>query len=100
MRTQGKAQFDFELAQSQARRLTAIAEQIHRATRGIEDSMEDLSCAWKGKPASVYLQKEGCLKDAIQKSAVHVQELADQIRRAAQGIYEAEMQAVQIAQTH
>lgn len=99
MKTRGQIVFDFNNAQSQARRLDDLASELERrVVHGLADSVQELSSAWKGSSASAYLQKEERLQNNISKTASNLRDIASEIRIVAKRVYDAEMYAIYIAQ--
>ena len=62
-----------------------------------QTSINNLSSAWTGANARLFLRKEGQLQNDIEQTARALNEIADDIRRIAQRVYDAEMRAYAIA---
>ena len=91
---------NYREAIQQARDLDTLAEKVRStANDKVEQSMQVLSSEWKGNNASEFLRKYGQLKQQILDSAKELNAIADDIRRTAKIVYDAEMAALQIAQT-
>ena len=84
----------------QARDLDTLADKVRStANDKVEQSMQVLSSGWKGNNATEFLRKYGQLKQQILDSAKELNAIADDIRRTAKIVYDAEMAALRIAQT-
>lgn len=98
MSSRAEIRIDFQQAMRQADRLDEIAKKLERVSKNsMEDSMQNLSSAWKGNNASAFLRKEEHLQKDIYVTAGNIREIADDIRQIAGRIYEAEMAAWRIA---
>lgn len=98
MKSKTRIKMDFQKARAEAGRLEAIADQLKRLANGkMEQSMMNLSAAWTGTNARLFLQKESQLQDEILDTAKALYNIAADIRRIAQRVYEAEMRAYLIA---
>ena len=75
-----------------------MADRLEQLENKTENSMQTLSAAWKGQNATAFLRKEDTLKKEVRKTAAEIHSIADDIRRIARRIYEAEMAALRIAQ--
>lgn len=91
---------NYREAMQQARDLDTLAGRIRStANQKVEESMQLLSSGWKGNNATEFLRKYSELKRQILESAEELRSIADDIRRAAKIIYNAEMEALRIAQS-
>ena len=98
MSSRAEIRIDFQQAIKQADKLDEIATKLERISKNsMEESMQNLSAAWKGENASAFLKKEDRLQGEINTTAKNVRAIADDIRRIARRIYEAEMAAWRIA---
>jgi len=94
----GQIRFDFEQANRQAQKLDDVADRLEElANKKVENARQELPNYWQGSSAKAFQGKQGELKDAILKSARDLHGEANRIRRIAQIIYEAEMEAWRIA---
>jgi WXG100 family type VII secretion target len=92
-------EMNFAEAKAQANRLDDIASDMKRlAEKGMSEAISQLSSGWKGESATAYFAKSELLRNNILTTAQQIAEIADNIRRIAQRIYEAEMKALSIAQ--
>lgn len=99
MKTSSQIRFDFQNALSQAQKLEKLANQINRSIAAdIEQNAQRLHSAWTGDSANRYIQKEAQLAAQTRQSAEELLRIASDIRRIARQVYNAEMQALQIAQ--
>lgn len=100
MKTSAQIKMNYREAIQQADELDALASKVRStANDKVEQSMQLLSSGWKGSNASEFLRKYGELKQQILDSAKELNSIADDIRRTARIVYNAEMAALQIAQT-
>ena len=91
---------NYREAIQQARDLDTLADKVRStANDKVEQSMQVLSSGWKGNNATEFLRKYGQLKQQILDSAKELNAIADDIRRTAKIVYDAEMAALRIAQT-
>ncbi|MDO4329650.1 MAG: WXG100 family type VII secretion target [Lachnospiraceae bacterium] len=98
MSTRSEIRFNFRQALSQADELDDVADRLERLSgKTMESSMQNLAAAWKGQNATAFLKKEDILKGDIKKTASQIHDIADDIRRIARRVYEAEMEALRIA---
>ena len=100
MKTRAQINMNYREAMQQARDLDTLAGRIRStANQKVEESMQLLSSGWKGNNATEFLRKYSELKSQILESAEELRSIADDIRRAAKIIYNAEMEALRIAQS-
>jgi len=100
MKTRQQLQFDFDTAINQAKRLESLAGEIESTVaRPLGSSAQELAAAWKGNSATAYVEKQGRLKEKISDTASDLRTVAEEIRAAAQRVYEAEMKAICIARS-
>ncbi|MDO5348963.1 MAG: WXG100 family type VII secretion target [Lachnospiraceae bacterium] len=98
MSTRSEIRFNFRQALSQADELDGVADRLERLSgKTMESSMQKLAAAWKGQNAAAFLKKEDILKGDMKKTASQIHDIADDIRRIARRVYEAEMEALRIA---
>lgn len=97
----GKAsiEFNFRKAVSQAERLDQAADQLNRLSNNqFGNIMQGLAANWRGENASLYLDKGGRLQRQMDGTAKELHHIASDIRRIAKRLYDAEMEALRIAQ--
>jgi len=100
MKTSAQIKMNYQEAIRQAKELDTLAGKVRStANQKVEQSMQVLASGWKGSNASEFLRKYGELKQQILDSADELNSIADDIRRTAQIVYNAEMEALRIAQT-
>lgn len=91
---------DFQNAREQAQRLDDLAGRIDSEIAGrMTESNEQLHAAWTGENATRYLRDLDNIGDSWAGVARSLRIMADMIRLLAQQIYDAEMEALRIAQT-
>lgn len=92
-------QFDYNHAISQAKELERLADRIEsNVVKKMDGVADDLNAAWKGESAGNYIRKEQQLRDQIKQTARELRDTAADIRRVAKRLYNAEMEAIRIAQ--
>jgi uncharacterized protein YukE len=93
-------EMDLRQAQNQANKLDDIANNISTlANKKFESTLQNLSSNWKGNSASTYLNKGTKLQGQINSTASELHAIASDIRTIAQRIYDAEMAALEIAES-
>jgi len=98
MKTAWEIEFDFQQALAQARELDGVGSRLNElANRRLANLQQALPSYWEGDSARLFGQKEEELKAAIIKSGRSLHEEADKIRAIARRIYQAEMDALEIA---
>lgn len=98
MKSKAWIRMDFAKARKEADRLDQIATQLRGLSKQkLEESMGRLASAWTGTNSRLFLQKEGQLQRDIDQTVKELNEIAADIRRIAQRIYDAEMRAYEIA---
>ena len=98
MASRAEIRFHFQQALNQADKLESIADNLEgRAGNKLSSSISDLSGAWRGSNAKQFLRKEDALADDIRRSANQLRDIAGDIKRIAKIVYNAEMEALRIA---
>lgn len=98
MKSSSEIRFDFRNAMEQARRLDVLADRIdQQVTNKLDETTQSVHAAWKGGNAAHYISKTQDLRQQIHQSARTLRDIAEDIRRIARRIYEAEMRALEIA---
>lgn len=99
MASRQSIEFDFNQAKRHADELDSIAENLDNLSKNkLNQSMQTLSQNWKGANAAAYLSKGNALENDISKSASQLRSIASDIRTIAQNIYDAEMEALRMAE--
>lgn len=90
---------DFEQAKRKADELDRIADELGRLS-GTEfaDTLYNLGNNWKGDNAQAYIRKGLSLKEKMEQTAGELRASASTIRAVAKNIYDAEMEALRIAE--
>lgn len=97
--TRAAIRINFQRAKNQASTLEQIAEDLSRLScNDFAGTMQLISTNWKGNNANAYLQKGFRLQDDMNDTVQQLREVASEIRRIAQRIYDAEMAALRIAE--
>lgn len=98
MKSATEIQMDFKQAIKRAEELEEIAGGMDGlANKNLEETLQELSLAWKGEAGDLYLQKASALKEKILKSAKDLKSTASTIRNIARRVYDAEMRAYRLA---
>ncbi len=93
-----RIQMDFSLAKKQARELDEVAARMDRlAGTQMENTMNRLGRSWTGDNSLKYIKKGKQLQGNIDSTADSLREVAAAIREIAKRIYDAEMEAWEIA---
>lgn len=98
-KTRATIQLNYDAARRQAQRLEEIARTLTNvADNQLNGSFSQLQSSWKGDSATAYLNKGKVVQRDIKTTASNVQNAADSIRKIAKRTYEAELQAIRIAE--
>ena len=98
MATRASIEMDFQRAIGQANKLESIASRLDGlANNRLKSSMQTLAMGWKSESAVLYMDKGEKLKTKINMSASDLRVCADDIRKEAKRIYDAEMAALELA---
>lgn len=99
MASREQIQMDFDRAERQAGELDNIANDLNRISdRELPDMLNRLGSDWKGDNAGQYIQKGVNLSDQMKGTVTSIRQTASTIRTIARNIYEAEMEALRIAE--
>lgn len=91
-------EMDFKRAKKQAKELQEAADTLDLlAKRNLEEFMAALAGGWRGEGAAAYMKKMIALQTAIGRTASNLEEVSRQVEDTAQRIYNAEMEALEIA---
>ena len=100
MKSSSEIRFDFQNAMQQAQKLDELANDIdRRVANKMDETAQNVHAAWKGDSATLYIGKTQELRQQVQQTAKTLRDTAEDIRRIARRIYEAEMRALEIAQS-
>lgn len=95
---EGTIRFNYERARGQANELDEIANNLSQlAYSDFAGTMQNISMNWKGENATKYLKKGESLQSNMNSTAKSLRSVASEIRRVAQNIYNADMEALRIA---
>ena len=98
MKSSNQIRFDFEQAKRRAAELDDIAEDMGRLSNtDLENTMAELAGGWKGDSAAQFQKKVESLQTEINSTAKELSSIATTIRNIARTIYNAEMEALTIA---
>ncbi len=99
MKSRSAIEMDFNLAKSKANELENIANSVSNVSGNLSSTLEGVPNVWSATGSStMYVQKGNEIAGQIQTSANNIQRTADTIRTIAQNVYNAEMEAVRIAE--
>ena len=91
-------EMDFKRAKKQAKELREAAGSLDiLAKQNLEEFMAALAGGWRGEGAAAYLEKMKALQTAIGQTATDLEDISGEVEDAAQRIYDAEMEALEIA---
>lgn len=92
-------QFNYRKAISQANRLEDLADELRGiAKRNVENSLNNLARNWEGDSARQFINKGNKAQNDIIKTAKQLDDTAKAIKRAAENVRRAELEALRIAQ--
>lgn len=93
-------EMNFRKARQQAAVLEDTADTLqHLSGVTFNDTLETVAENWMGESASLYLQKGAGLQDGIRETALELRRIAEEIRRTAQRIYDAEIKHAEQSRT-
>lgn len=99
MASRHQIQMDFTRATQKANELDGIADNLSRlADTDLQNTLDGLNNDWKGDNAGEYIKKGFALKEDMDKTVKDIRETASTIRTVAKNIYDAEMEALRIAE--
>lgn len=99
MASRYQIQMDFNRAKQKAQDLDNIANDLSRLSgTDLRNTLDGLSHDWKGDNANKYIQKGYTLKNSMDNTVKNLRNVASTIRTIAQNIYNAEMEALRIAE--
>lgn len=99
MSSRASIEFDFKKACQQAGRLEELAGELQNLSNNrFGGTMQNLAASWKGENATAYLRKGTQLQSEIISTSRDLQNAASGIRAIARRIYDAEMEALRIAE--
>lgn len=99
MASRHQIQMDFTRATQKANELDGIADNLSRlADTDLQNTLDGLNNDWKGDNAGEYIKKGFALKEDMDKTVKDIRETAGTIRTVAKNIYDAEMEALRIAE--
>jgi len=100
MATRESIRFDYEKAMRQADELDNIANDLSNlSSKEFGGVLQSVSVNWKSDNSTIYLNKGRTLQEDINKTVKSFKKIADDIRVIARRLYDAEMEAIRIAET-
>lgn len=92
-------QFNYQKAVSQANQLDDLANDLRNiANRNVDGALDQVAANWKGESASLFVQKGNKAKNDLLSSARQLSNTASAIRKAAENVRRAELEAKRIAE--
>lgn len=97
MSVRERIEIDFQAARHRAEVLLEASEQLRRvAGTQLENVLQHTGCGWKGENAGIYQKRCRTLSEQIAETAEAMRHTALGIQVAAEVMYRAEMQALQM----
>lgn len=99
MASRYQIQMNFSQAERKAAELDDIAGDLSRLSgTDLQNTLNSLGNNWKGENAGLYIGKGFQLIENMEKTAASLRQAAETIRSVARNIYNAEMEALRIAE--
>lgn len=99
MASRYQIQMNFSQAERKAAELDGIAGDLSRLSgTDLQNTLNSLGNNWKGENAGLYIGKGFQLIENMEKTAASLRQTAETIRSVARNIYNAEMEALRIAE--
>lgn len=99
MASRYQIQMDFSQAERKAAELDSIAGDLSRLSgTDLQNTLNSLGNNWKGENAGLYIGKGFQLMENMERTAASLRQTAETIRSVARNIYNAEMEALRIAE--
>ena len=99
MASRTQIQMDFNHATQKANELDEIANDLSKLSgTDLQNTLNSLGNNWKGDNATLYIQKGFSLKESMDTTVTSIRQTAATIRAIAKNIYDAEMEALRIAE--
>lgn len=99
MASRYQIQMNFSQAERKAAELDSIAGDLSRLSgTDLQNTLNSLGNNWKGENAGLYIGKGFQLIENMEKTAASLRQTAETIRSVARNIYNAEMEALRIAE--
>lgn len=97
MKSSAEIRFDFQNARLQADRLDDLADRLERQVADqMADGAQRLHSVWTGDSASRFIAKHDELQQQVRQNIRDLRSIAEEIRRIAKRVYDAEMEALRI----
>ena len=92
--------FNYKNALSQADKLDGVAKKLKGiSSNDLNNTLSSLDKSWNGDNAWAFIGKGKNIQQKVNASASSINAVADEIRRTAKRIYDAEMRAIEIAES-
>lgn len=93
-------ELDFAASIKQAEEIERIADDLKNlADNKMSDTVSEMQSCWKGDSAQAFFAKSSIVQGNLEETAEKLMEIAQSIRSAAKKMYDAEMEALRIAET-
>ena len=92
-------QITFQEAIGQADNLNDCAGDLKNVQHQLDGIMETLQSGWSGEAAGQFLEKCTALRQKLGRASSDLDQISTAIRNTARNYYEAEMRALELAQT-
>lgn len=92
-------QITFQEAMGQAENLSDCADDLKGVQHQLDCIMESLQTGWSGEAASQFMGKCTALRQKLGNASTDLGRISTSIRSTARAYYEAEMRALELAQT-
>ncbi len=91
---------NYEKAIRQAERLETIGREVNNmANNDYENTLNGIAASWTGENSAAYLNKAKQLKEKMITTGKNLLLVAEEIRRKARRIFDAEMAALELAES-
>lgn len=98
MKSRYSIEIDFRIAMEHADKVEKIGNDMNQmCEEELEACIQSIRNHWTGENAELYLEKEEQMRNGVVSLAERVIQTAETIREMAQNLYQAEMQAWEIA---
>lgn len=98
--SKAQIEINFKNIMEKADKLEGLSEEISKAAKhDLNEVLNNIGANWTGENASAYLSKGGLLKNNLERTALELLSVASSLRSAAKKMYQAEMNAIEIAKS-
>ncbi|MDO5411616.1 MAG: hypothetical protein Q4F21_14425 [Lachnospiraceae bacterium] len=98
-KSKAKIELDYRKAEEQSKSLEKIAKELEQlANRQFSEVLRNVSAQWKGESAELYVKKGTAVCDELRDRAREIRKTAESVQKIARNVYNAEMEALKLAQ--